>query len=132
MQRSFWIKVGGKQFHAITLAGAFFVLASVLKLAEASYQIFVAVSKARIAEVHPELVAQLFGWSLQAPYSFSGEDILGVLLGPVAAFLFWFGIAVLALVVYQSGRFMIPVEETLTPEHKRSFHRALLHAKKKR
>ncbi|MFH0836085.1 MAG: hypothetical protein V1834_02875 [Candidatus Micrarchaeota archaeon] len=133
MHRVFWIKIGGKRMHTLSLAGAFFVLASVLKLAESAYQIFVAVNKANLAMLRPDLVTQLFGWSLNAPNAFTGEDILGVLLGPVAAFLFWFGIAIIALAIYQTGKVMLPFEEgEISEEHRKRMHKAILLAKKKR
>ena len=97
--------------HLLKLSGAFFVLASILKVAESAYNIFVVVNKANMAFMRPELISTLFGWAIGAPYNFSGEDILGVLLGPISSFLFWLGVSLVALMVYQSGKIVFPVEE---------------------
>lgn len=117
------------------LAGAFFVLASVLKVAEAAYNIFLVVDKINAAIMQPELIQQLFGWAMGAPYVFGGEDILGVLLSPIAGFLFWLGIAVIAVMIYQSGKIVFPIEEyeTKVDDHHRGLiQKAVAHAKKKR
>lgn len=106
-----WLKIGGKNVHLLKLAGSFFVFAFVLKALEAAYAVFVTVNKAIYANANPSLIAHLFGWSIAAPARFSSEDIVGVLLGPIANFLFWMGLAVLALIVYQSGRVILPIEE---------------------
>ena len=111
MHKVFWFKIGGKKMHLLKLSGAFFVLASVLKVAEAAYHIFVVVNKVNMAYMRPELINSLFGWAISAPYNFSGEDVLGVLLGPIASFLFWLGIALVALMIYQSGKIVFPIEE---------------------
>ena len=124
MHRILWFKIGGRRMHLLKLAGAFFVLAAILKVAEAAYDIFLVVDKINTATARPELIQQLFTWSMGAPYLFSGEDVLGVLLGPVASFLFWLGMAVVALMIYQSGKIVFPIEEyeTQVGEH----HRALI------
>ncbi|MFA4946783.1 MAG: hypothetical protein WC607_04590 [Candidatus Micrarchaeia archaeon] len=124
MHRILWFKIGGRRMHLLKLAGSFFVLASVLKVAEAAYNIFLVVDKINMARMRPDLIGQLFGWAMGSPYSFSGEDMLGVLLGPVASFLFWLGMAVVALMVYQSGKVVFPIEEyeTKVADH----HRALI------
>ncbi len=114
VHRILWLKIGGRRFHLLKLAGAFFVFASVLKVAESAYQIFVTANKAVYAQVDPTLIPHLFGWAMGAQPqggSFLTEDLIGVLLGPVAVFLFWLGIAVLAIMVYQSGKVVFPVEE---------------------
>ena len=135
MHRVFWFKIGGKKMHLLKLAGAFFVLASVLKVAEAAYNVFVVVNKANMAGMRPELISSLFGWAIGAPYNFSGEDVLGVLLGPVASFLFWLGIALVALMVYQSGKIVFPVEEyeqKVSKHHEKLIEAAVKKGKKKK
>ncbi len=130
MHRILWLRIGGRRFHLLKLAGAFFVFAFVLKSLEAAYQIFVTVNKAIFAQAKPELIGQLFGWAIAAPYSFSSEDLLGVLLGPVATFLFWLGLAVVALIVYQSGRVILPIEEWeqgVSEHHRRLIQKAREH-----
>ncbi len=134
MHRILWFKIGGRRMHLLKLAGAFFVLASVLKVAEAAYGIFVVVDKINTALMRPELIQQLFGWAIGAPYVFSGEDILGVLLGPIASFLFWLGIAVLAVMVYQAGKVIFPVEEyesRVSEHHRALIEKAVRHYKKR-
>ena len=126
MHKVVWLRIGGKRFHLLKLAGSFFVFAFVLKALEAAYEIFVTVNKAIFAQAKPDLIGQLFGWSIAAPYAFSSEDVLGVLLGPVANFLFWLGLSVVALIVYQSGKVLVPVEEW---EQKVSEHHKHLIAK---
>ncbi len=133
-----WLKVGGKRLHLLKVAGAFFVFAAVLKLAQSLYDVFVTVEKARAALLRPELVPQLFGWSIDSNalvYSFSYEDFLGVMLGPVAVFLFWFGMAVVALMIYNAGKIIVPLEEydSQVAEHHRSLiQKAVEHHKKKK
>jgi len=132
MHKMLWLKIGGKRFHMLKLAGAFFVFASVLKVAESAYNIFLIVDKVNTALMRPELTEQLFGWAIGAPYVFSNEDVLGVLLGPIAGFLFWLGIAVLALVIYQSGKVILPIEEyeqRVSDHHRRLIERAVKHRK---
>jgi hypothetical protein len=128
--RILWLSLGGKKLHLLKLAGALFLFAAILKVAEAAYNIFVTVNKVIYAQVRPELVGQLFGWSIGAPYTFSlPEDAVGVLMGPVAAFLFWVGVAVVAIMVYQAGRVIVPVEEY--EQRIREHHRTLIeHARK--
>jgi len=111
MYRIIWLKLGGKRFHLLKLAGSFFVFAFVLKALEAAYQIFVTINKAIYANANPALVSQLFGWSINAPTAFTSEDVIGVLLGPLANFLFWLALAVAALMIYQSGKVVFPIEE---------------------
>lgn len=135
MHRMMWLRIGGKRLHLLKLAGAFFVLAAVLMVAQSAYHIFVVVDKANMASMRPELIQQLFGWSIGAPFTFSAEDILGVLLGPVAEFLFWLGIALVALMVYQSGRIVVPIEEyeqTISEHHKKLISSAVRRRGKRR
>jgi hypothetical protein len=112
----------------IKLAGAFFVVAAVLMVAQSAYQIFVTVQKATYAQLNPSLIPALFGWAIGAAPGgfghFTSQDVLGVLLGPVAAFLFWLGVMVVAIMVYQAGKVVLPVEEyeQKISEH----HRALI------
>ena len=114
VHRIVWLKVGGKRFHLLKLAGAFFIFAAVLKVAEAAYQIFVTANKAVYAQIDPTLIPSLFGWAMGAQPSggsFLTEDLVGVLIGPIAVFLFWLGIAVVAIMIYQSGKVVFPIEE---------------------
>lgn len=137
IKRIIWLKVGGKRFHLLKLAGSFFVFASVLMVAQAAYQIFVTANKAIYAQVNPALIPALFGWSIGAAPgggAFLTEDILGVLLGPVAVFLFWLGIAVASIMVYNSGKVLIPIEEEeeqIREHHKRLIQKALAGQKKR-
>ncbi len=111
MYRVFWLKVGGRRFHLLKLAGAFFMFAFILQAFSAAYDVFVTANKAIFATLRPDQISTLFGWSLGAPYHFTSEDVVGVLLGPLAAFLFWLGLAVVAMMVYQSGKVVFPLEE---------------------
>jgi hypothetical protein len=121
MYRVFWLKVGGKKFHLLKLAGAFFVFAFVLMALGSAYDIFVTVNKAIFAQLRPDQIGALFGWSIGAPYSFTIEDMVGVLLVPFATFLLWLGMAVVAMMVYQAGKVVLPVQEyeqTITEHHR--------------
>ncbi len=132
MRRIVWFKIGGRHLHLLKLAGSFFVFAAVLMVAFSAYKIFVTVDKANYAQARPETVTQLFGWGVGAPYSFSGEDVLGVLLQPTAEFLFWLGVAVVALMVYQSGRVVFPIEEyeqRISEHHRELIRKAVEHAR---
>ena len=137
VQRIIWLTIGGRKFHLLKLAGAFFVFASVLKVAEAAYQIFVTANKVVYAQIDPSLIPHFFNWAMGAQPnggSFLVEDTVGVLLGPVATFLFWLGIAVLAVMVYQSGKVIFPIEEyeQKISEHHRHLIRKAIEAHKKR
>jgi len=125
-----WLSFGGKKLHLLKLAGALFLFAAILKVAEAAYNIFVTVDKVLYAQVRPEMIGQLFGWGIGAPYAFSmPEDAVGVLMGPVAAFLFWLGLAIVAIMVYQAGKVIVPLEEY--EQNIREHHRKLIeHARK--
>ena len=92
MRRMFWLRVGDRNLHLLKLFGSFLVFGAVLKVAEAAYCIFLTVEKVRYAKINPAIIPQLFGWSLAAPASFSTQDVIGVLLGPIANFMFSMGI----------------------------------------
>jgi hypothetical protein len=129
------MSVGGKRLHMLKLIGAFVLLAAVLMVAKSAYDIFVVVNKAIYAQMKPELVGQLFGWGIGAPYAFSTEDILGVLLGPIAAFLFWLAIAIVGVGIYQAGRVVLPIEEyeqNIGEHHRRLIEKAVKGARKRR
>ncbi len=135
MHRIIWFKVGGRRLHLLKLAGAFVLLAAIAKVAEAAYWIFVTVEKITYASVRPDAIPQLFGWSMGAPYFFSNEDVLGVLLGPIAAFLFWLALVVVGLMIYQSGKVVFPIEEyeqRVSEYHKELIRRAVSAHKKRR
>ncbi|MFH0713195.1 MAG: hypothetical protein V1722_01555 [Candidatus Micrarchaeota archaeon] len=135
--RIIWLKVGSKRFHLLKLAGAFFIFAAVLKVAEAAYQIFVTANKATYAQIDPTLIPSLFGWAMGAQPSggsFLVEDLVGVLLGPIALFLFWLGLAVVAIMVYQSGKVILPIEEyeqQISDHHKNLIRKAVQSHKRK-
>ena len=133
MHRIFWLSVSGKRMHLLKLAGAFFVLFSVLMVAHAAYQVFLSVDKINTATLNPKMSEQLFGWSLSSGRNeFSSEDALGILLAPIAWFMFWLGIAVVSLIVYQSGKVIFPIEEyeqTLGERHRQAFHRMVKRGK---
>lgn len=120
--------------HLLKLAGAFFVLFAVLMVSNAAYNVFVTVDKINAASLNPQLTEQLFGWALSAGRAeFSSEDVLGILLAPIAWFMFWLGVAVFSLIVYQSGKVIVPIEEyeqVIGERHKRGFHQLLKRAKR--
>ena len=124
MYRILWFKIGGQRIHLLKLAGAFLIAASLLKVAEASYNIFVMAYKILFAQLNPNAIPQLFGWAISAPFEFGNEDIVGVMMGPLAAFVFWLGVATLALLLYQSGKIVFPVEEY--EERIAKHHRSLI------
>ncbi len=134
MHRVFWLTVSGRRMHLLKLAGAFFVLFSVLMVANAAYGVFVTVDKVNAATLNPKLSEQLFGWALSAGRNdFSSEDALGIILAPIAWFMFWLGIAVVSLIVYQSGKLVVPIEEydqALGERHRKAFHAMLKRAKR--
>lgn len=134
MHRIFWLTVSGRRMHLLKLAGAFFVLFSVLMVANSAYNVFVSVDKINAATLNPKLSEQLFGWALSSGRAeFSSEDALGIILAPIAWFMFWLGISVVSLIVYQSGKFVVPIEETeemITDRHRRAFHAMVKRAKR--
>ncbi len=123
-----WMKIGGRQLHLIKAAGAFFVFAAVLKLAQSLYELLGTV------DVVKTLLSR--GWVLgphQIVLPFANEDALGLLLGPTATFLFWVGIAFVALLIYQSGKVILPVEEyesKVAEHHRRLIQKAVEHHRK--
>ncbi len=145
MHRIVWYKFGEQRLHLLKLAGAFFILASTFKAFEAASNIFVTANKIFAVRMDPSLAPQLFGWSIGAtsgaPGIFLWEDALGVLWGPTASFFFWLGAAVLAIMLYQTGKVVFPVEEwdaAAPAEHRKKLlthiasHRHRIAAKKKR
>jgi hypothetical protein len=148
MHKVIWLKVGGKRLHLLKLAGAFFVIAAVLMVASASYNVFLTVDKinyVRSLQTVNSLddaalqqrayeIQQLFGWTTAGPFLLSFEDVIGILLAPVAGFLFWLGLAVVSLMVYQSGNVILPVEEwedKVQEHHRELIRKAVAHAKKR-
>lgn len=127
MRRMMWFKVGDTKFHLLKLAGSFLIVTFMLKVMQAAYNIFLTMEKVRAAEVNPALISQFFGWTMSAtaypssPAAFSAQDLIGVLLTPTADFMLWLGFLVIALMVYQAGKFVFPVEEyeRAVPEHHR-------------
>ncbi len=135
MHRIIWFKVGGRRLHLLKLAGAFVLLGAIAKVSEAAYWIFVTVEKISYAQIRPDAIPQLFSWSMGAPNYFSNEDILGVLLGPLATFLFWLAIVVVGVMLYQSGKVVFPVEEyeqRVSEYHRELIKRAVATHKKRR
>jgi hypothetical protein len=127
MRRMLWFKLGDTKFHLLKLAGSFFIVTFLLKVMQSAYNIFLTMEKIKAAEVNPALISQFFGWTMTAtpypsnPMPFSLQDIIGVLLNPTADFMMWIGFLVLALMLYQAGKFVFPVEESehTLPEHHR-------------
>ena len=127
MRRIIWFKVGDTRLHLLKLAGAFLIVTFSLKVMEGAYQIFLTMEKIRAAEVNPALIPQFFGWTMGAtpypsnPAGFMLQDLIGILMNPTANFMFWLGLLVVSLMVYQAGKFMFPVEEYTEPlpEHHR-------------
>lgn len=115
MHRVLWLRVGSSRLHLLKLAGAFIMLAAMLKVFESVYALFLTVNKAIQAQAGAQQALALFDGCMQCwgvyPVGFTNEDFLGVVLGPVAAFLFWLAVVVIGLMVYQSGRVLLPIEE---------------------
>ncbi len=117
MRRMLWFKIGDTKLHLLKLAGSFLIVTFMLKVMQAAYNIFLTMEKVRAAEVNPTLIPQFFGWTMSAtaypssPTAFSLQDIIGVLLTPTADFMLWLGFLVIALMVYQAGKFVFPIEE---------------------
>jgi hypothetical protein len=107
--------LGDKRVHLLKLVGAFFIAGGLLKLAEASYQIFLTVRMAQLATSNSALIGGFFKWGLNCSTlqesCFGLEDTIGVMVGPMANFMFWFAMLLLAFMVYQSGKVFLPVEE---------------------
>lgn len=132
MERVFWLKVGKRNLHLLKLVGAFFLFASILMVGQATYNIFVQANKINYVIGSPSQIPALFGWSMGAPAAFLSEDIIGALLEPIAAFLFWIGVAIIALMIYQSGKVVFPVEESEISEHHRRLIQQAVKAVKKK
>ena len=139
MHRVIWLSVGGKKLHLIKLAGAFIVIAGILMVAQSAYNLFLTVDKILYVQTIIDdqqrsfYISQLFGWSTAAPYSFTKEDVIGVLLAPIAGFLFWLGLTVVAIMVYQSGKVILPIEEyeqKIREHHKGLIEKAVRHKRR--
>jgi hypothetical protein len=134
MRRMMWFKLGDTKFHLLKLAGSFLIVTFMLKVMQAAYNIFLTMEKVKAAEVNPDLIPQFFGWTMNAtpypssPVPFSLQDIIGVLLNPTADFMMWLGFLVIALMVYQAGKFVFPIEEyehNLPEHHKQAIVEAV-------
>ncbi|NUN11574.1 hypothetical protein HUU53_02920 [Candidatus Micrarchaeota archaeon] len=136
LRKVFWIKIAGKNMHLLKLAGAFFILGAILMVANSAYNVFVTVEKIAAVTQNPALVDQFFGYSISSSYvarDFTKEDVLGVLLAPIATLLFWMGITFLGFIFYQSGRILVPIEEydqTISEHHKNLIRKAVAHHKR--
>jgi hypothetical protein len=56
------------------------------------------------------------------------QDLIGVLLNPTADFMLWLGLLVFALMLYQAGKFVFPVEEdtqTVPERHRQAIVEAV-------
>jgi len=117
MRKMMWFKIGDTRFHLLKLAGSFLIVTFMLKVMQAAYNVFLTMEKINAAEVNPTLIPQFFGWTMSAtaypstPAAFTLQDIIGVLLTPTADFMLWLGMLVVALMVYQAGKFVFPIEE---------------------
>ncbi len=111
MHRVLWFRIGGKTLHTLKLIGAFLIIGTFLKLAEATYNLFVIVEKVKWAALRPEFIPQLFGWAITAPYAFTTQDVIGVLSGPFADICFWVVGVLVAIMIYKAGNVVFPVEE---------------------
>lgn len=135
-----WFKIGGQTLHLLKLLGIFILAASLLKVGDSSYNIFLTASKAQAAMDNPDRISYLFGWSIggQSPEggpcsttcikNFELQDAIGVMMGPLANFFFWLGLATLGLMIYQSGKIIFPIEEfeqKITEHHKNLIRRAV-------
>jgi hypothetical protein len=132
LERVFWLKIGNRNLHLLKLVGAFFLFAAILMVGQSTYAIFVQANKINYVLGSPSQIPALFGWSMGAPSAFLSEDIVGSLLEPIAAFLFWIGVAIIALMIYQSGKVVFPIEESEIAEHHRKLIQQALSKAKKR
>jgi hypothetical protein len=116
MHKMFWLTMGQQRLHVLKLAGSFFIAGCLLKVMQSSYEIFLTVQKALTAQANPNFIISLFGWAMGPSYgrwipTFTTEDFIGVLLGPLANFMFWMGLLAIAAMVYNSGKVFFPIEE---------------------
>ncbi len=133
-----WFKIGGQTLHLLKLLGVFILAASLLKVGESSYGIFIQASKAEIATNYPDKIPLLFGWSLGGVgpdgKEFEFQDYVGVMMGPLANFFIWLGLATLGLMIYQSGKIIFPIEEyeQKVQEHHRSLIRKAVESQRRK
>ncbi len=134
-----WFRVGGQTLHLLKLFGIFLLAAALLKVGESSYDIFLTASKAEAAQYNPDKIAYLFGWSVggTSPEAkeFEFQDYVGVMMAPLANFFFWLGVATFALMLYQSGKIIFPIEEfeqRVSEHHRHLIKRAVDAHKRKR
>ncbi|MFH0971458.1 MAG: hypothetical protein V1835_02720 [Candidatus Micrarchaeota archaeon] len=140
MRRIMWFKIGGQTIHLLKLLGLFILAASLLKVGDSSYGIFVTASKAEAAQFNSDKIVPLFGWSIGGASpdtkEFEFQDYVGVMMGPLANFFFWLGMATFALMLYQSGKIVFPVEEfeqQISEHHRNLIRKAVeVHKPKKR
>ncbi|MEK6843399.1 MAG: hypothetical protein AABY04_02835 [Candidatus Micrarchaeota archaeon] len=139
MRRIMWFKIGDTTIHLLKLLGVFILMASLLKVGESSYGIFLTASKAESAQYNPDQIRSIFGWSIggSSPDTkvFEFQDYVGVMMGPLANFFFWLGISTLGLMLYQSGKIIFPVEEIeqkISERHRTLIRSAVESHKKKR
>lgn len=143
MHRMIWLKLGGSTLHLLKLFGSIFMMAATLKLAEATYLMFVEISKVKAAMANSDLVAQFYGWTIDsasygqstAVYSFTSQDWIGILAGPAGNMFFWMAMLVIAITVYQSSKVFFPVEEyekSVSEHHKKLIEHAVAHSAPKK
>jgi len=98
----------------LKLVGSFLLIAAILQVFRSVYDIVVVMNKAIEAQISAQQAIALFGWCIncggvRAP-GFGTEDVLGAMLGPVAALMFWLAIVVVGIMIYQTGKVIFPTE----------------------
>ena len=113
MQDVLWLNIGKRKIHLVKMIGSFLLIAAILKVFESVYQLILVSNQAAQAMVNAETAKELFGYCIECggatARGFTGQDVLGVMLGPFAGLLFWIAITIVAIMIYQTGKVILPI-----------------------
>ena len=125
MKRIFFLRIGGKNLHLLKLIGAFVLFAALLMFFQAGAGMF---NSWDALKAYPACIggvqsqsdfegcrtalhynAGIFPAANQA--ELSSRQVWFALLGPVAQVLFWAALFIFGIILYKTGRIILPIEE---------------------
>ncbi|MFA4907114.1 MAG: hypothetical protein WC602_02490 [archaeon] len=141
LKRIFFLRIGGKNLHLLKLIGAFVLFAALLMFFQAGAGMF---NSWDALKAYPACIG-----GVQSQFDFEGcrtalyyntglfpsagqaelssRQVWFALLGPIAQVLFWAALFIFGIILYKTGRIILPIEEASN-----SFFSARLGAKRRK
>jgi hypothetical protein len=114
MHRIVLLRIGGKKLHLLKLVGSFTLFGAALGSLDALSQVFLRAEQISIAQANPEFAINVLGITTARLVGERGTGfILGFLMQPLAAFMFWLALFLVGAMVYRTGGFIVPIEEDI-------------------